>query len=75
MAQKAKKHEATTTALTDALRDNLSPEAVVGIAACIVGSDLIKDADARRQVAWFRDLLVEMVGVKEYNRMLEEIGL
>ena len=61
--------------LRDALRDNLSPEAVVGIAACIVSADLIKKPDVRKQVCWFRDLLIGMVGVDEYNRMLEEIGL
>ena len=68
-------NEAASTALADALRDNLSPEAVVGIAACIVSADLIKKADVRKQVCWFRDFLVEMVGVDEYNRMIEEIGL
>ena len=61
--------------LRDVLRDNLSPEAVVGIAACIVSADLIKKFDVRKQVCWFRDLLIGMVGVEEYNRMLEEIGL
>ena len=64
-----------TDILRDVLRDNLSPEAVVGIAACIGSVEMIKKADVRKQVYWFRDLLVSMVGTDEYNRTLKEIGL
>ena len=67
--------EAASATLAAAIRDNLSPEAVVGIAACIVSADMIKKADVRKQVICFREFLVQMIGVQEYNRMLEEIGL
>ena len=60
--------------LEAALADNLSPQAVVAIAASIqahVGQ--IKNASVRSQVRWFRNMLDEMVG-DEYNELLEEIG-
>ena len=64
-----------TDVLRDVLRDNLSPEAVVGIAAYIGSVGLIKKASVQKEVAWFHDFLLKMVGVEEYNRMIEEIGL
>jgi len=60
--------------LRDVLQDNLSPEAVAGIAACLVGTDLIKKAGPRKEVVWFRDFLIEMVQ-PEYNDLIEELGL
>jgi len=62
-------------ALKDAIRENLTPEAVVGAAACMVGIDSIKDKGVRQQVQWFQNMLINTVGVEAYNRMLEEIGL
>lgn len=60
--------------LEAALADNLSPQAVVAIAASLqahIGD--IKHANARSQVRWFRNMLDEMVG-DDYNDLLEEIG-
>jgi len=62
-------------ALKNAIRENLTPEAVVGAAACMVGIDSIKDKGVRQQVQWFQNLLINTVGVEAYNRMLNEIGL
>jgi len=50
--------------LRDVLRDSLSPEAVAIVAAC-VDSEVVKDAKVAREVAWFRELLVKMVGSEE----------
>lgn len=61
-------------ALLDAVRDNLSPEAVVLIHAYLASASC-KVATVNREVRWFADELINMVGVDEYNRMLEEIGL
>ena len=61
--------------LRDALRDNLSPHAIAAIAAYI---QPVRTMDPRlvRQVRWFADLLIEMVGGgDEHNRLCEEVGL
>ena len=63
-----------TDVLRDALRDNLSPEAVAGIAACIVGANEITKVAPRKEVLWFRDLLAGMVE-PEYSDIIEELGL
>ena len=60
--------------LPDALRDNLSPEAVVAIAAHL-GSVTTNDASVNREAAWFREFLVEMIGVTEFDRIGDELGL
>jgi len=53
-----------TEVLRDVLRDSLSPEAVAIVAAC-VDPEVVKDAKVAREVKWFRDLLVKMVGSEE----------
>ena len=61
--------------LTDALRETLSPQAIATIAAYLQPART-NDPDANRQIDWFRQELVEMVGgVHELNRLSEEIGL
>ena len=61
--------------LADALRDNLSPKALVTIAAYLQSVRTL-DQDVVRQVGWFRELLVEVVGGDEaFNRFADEVGL
>lgn len=58
--------------LFDAIREQLSPEAVAAIAA-----DLTPDTDdpnVNHQVLWFRQQLIAMLGNKEYASILNEIG-
>lgn len=67
--------------LEDAIRDALSPEAVVMIASYL---QLVRSSEpgdehpaarTAREVAWFRETLIGMVGFETYNQTLDELGL
>ena len=61
--------------LFEAMKDNLSPEAVAVIIAYLQPVKT-KNGNVDRQVAWFRDRLVELVGGdKAFNQLCEELGL
>lgn len=60
--------------LFSAIKDNLSPQAVVAIAAHLQGAQTKNEA-VTKEVAWFTQELIKMLGVEQYNAMLEEIGL
>lgn len=67
-------------ALEKVVRDNLTPEGVAATVAFlrVAGSHYPSTEagkDALQQVAWLADKLQRMIGVKEYNRLLDEIGL
>ena len=65
--------------LVEVLRESLSPEGICLIAAYVSpgvdhsGGGAV-GAQARAELEWFRDLLVDMLGVKEYNATMEEVG-
>jgi len=61
-------------ALFDAVRENLSPQAVAAITAYLYAGMDTKDPKANREVAWLANGLLEMLG-DEYARLLDEIGL
>ena len=63
--------------LFEALKDNLSPEAVAAIAAYLVARPAEAPNKAvNRELNWFTDQLVELVGGDEaFNRLCEEVGL
>jgi len=61
--------------LIDAIKDNISPEAVAVIAAYL---QPVHCGDERvdRQVQWFAEQLVEALGGDDaFNRMCDELGL
>ena len=60
--------------LRDVLKDNLSPRAVATIAAHLHGIVNTKDDKVNREVAWFTEQLLDMVG-DQYNALMEECGL
>ena len=60
--------------LESAIRDSLSPKAVVAIAAHLFGAST-RDEGVNKEIRWFADRLLSMVGVDEYNRLMEEVGL
>ena len=64
-------------ALEEAIRDNLSPEAVVMIASCLqsLRASAPTARGTIREVQWFRETLTGMVGFETYNRTLDELGL
>jgi predicted O-methyltransferase YrrM len=67
-------------AFENAIRDNLSPEGVATIIAFLqpAMSHKPRTDDARqalREVKWFIDTLTNVLGVQEYNRLLDELGL
>jgi len=60
--------------LLTALKDNLSPQAITAIAAYL-GSAVTKNEEVNRQVCWFRDQLIELVGgLDRYNQLSDELG-
>jgi len=60
--------------LTAALKDNLSPQAVAAIAAYLTAAR-VKNRRVQRQIEWFAGMLVDMLGVDEFNRLIDEVGL
>ena len=63
--------------LFEALKDNLSPEAVAAIVTYLVARPTAApNASVNRELNWFTDRLVELVGGDEaFNRLCEKLGL
>ena len=64
----------STEELKEALKDNLTPEAIATIAAYLQTVQ-IANQSVDREVAWFNNLLVDMLGTEEYNKLKEELDL
>ena len=61
--------------LLAAIRDHLSPGAVALLASCL-GVARANDVNVEREVAWFRDAMIEkLLGGEEYCRLQDELGL
>ena len=60
--------------LEDAIRDNLSPQAVAAIAAHLFSASTKNDG-VNKEIRWFADRLVSLVGTDQYNALCEEVGL
>ena len=61
--------------LFDAVREQLSPEAVASIVSHLQGART-NNQDVDRQVRWFADELVKLLGGYEHQaRLAEELGL
>jgi hypothetical protein len=60
--------------LDDALRENLSPEAIAVIVAYLQPARS-KDATADQQVRWFSDRLVALLGADQFRRLQDELGV
>ena len=60
--------------LVAALRNHLSPHAVALVASCL-GVARANDRNVEREVAWFRDQLVALLGGEEFCRLQNELGL
>lgn len=68
-------------AFEKAIRDNLSPDGVATAIAWLraaesgnIPSDE-RALAALREVEWLADVLTEMLGVDEHNRLIDELGL
>ena len=61
--------------LFDAIREQISPQAVATIVACLQPAQT-KDVGVNKQVRWFAEQLVDLLGgYDEQNRLAEEVGL
>lgn len=63
--------------LAVALRENLSPHAVALVAAKCqphYGKGAAGQK-AEREVAWFTEFLVDLIGSDEYSRLCDELGV
>jgi len=56
------------------IREQFSPEAVAAIAAWLQPASTNNPA-VDRQIQWFIEQLVEMLGTEQYNALCEELGL
>ncbi len=62
--------------MQDALKDVLSPEAIAVIAEWLRSPIPYCDDDAvSRQVRWFQQRLVDMLGEEQQDRLRAELGL
>lgn len=64
----------TTNDLLSAIRENFSPQTVAAFAAHLRAAST-KDDDVNRQIQWFTQQLINLLGASEYNRLIEEVGL
>ena len=64
----------TAEVVRDVLRDNLTPQAVAAIAAHLFAASTKNDG-VNKEIRWFADQLVSMVGTDQYNALCEEVGL
>jgi hypothetical protein len=71
---KLKNHEVESNALAQAIRDHLSPEGVAAVAVHLQALHPSKKKSADRQVVWFHDFLVGLLGDEEYTRLSVELG-
>ena len=67
-------------AFESAIRDNMSPEGVAATIAFLQVASSYHPANeeaekAFRQITWLRNTLLEMLGVDEFNRLINELGL
>ena len=70
-----KERVAVSPSLADALRDNLSPEAVAAIASWLQPAR-VSDTSVDQEIGWFRGLLVDALGgYEQQSRLAEELGL
>jgi hypothetical protein len=61
--------------MVDAIKDNLSPQAVATIIAYLQPAR-VKDAKVQREVEWFGEELVKAVGGSAaLNQLMDEVGL
>lgn len=63
-----------------AIRENLSPEGVATIIAFLQPATMAKAPTEQatrglRELEWFANTLIDLLGVAEYNRLLDELGL
>jgi hypothetical protein len=66
-------------AFESAIRENLSPEGVAALVMALQPAGSIRattpEGDkAIEQVITFRDMLLEMIGVKNFNQMMDDLG-
>jgi hypothetical protein len=61
--------------MQDAIRDQLSPEAVAAIVSYLQPVST-KDSAVNKEVAWFSERLVEMLGgYEQQSQLADELGL
>jgi hypothetical protein len=61
------------------IRDNLSPEGVAALVMALQPAGSIRATtpegdQAIEQVLWFRNTLLDMIGVANFNRQMDELG-
>ena len=71
---------ANQAAFEKVIRDNLSPEGVATIIAFLQPATMYKGPTEEaqrglRELEWLANTLIDLLGVEEYNRLLEELGL
>jgi len=63
----------STKMFDGAIRDAVSPKAVAAIAANLAGATC-KDSAVNKEITWFANRLIALIGTDEYNNLCSEIG-
>lgn len=66
-------------AFENAIRENMSPEGVAALIMALqpagsINATTPEGEQAIDQVIWFRNTLLEMIGVENFNRTIDELG-
>ena len=60
--------------LIDALKDNFSPGAIATMASALHGIET-NNGSVNMEVLYMRDVLIQILGMDEYNKFLNALGL
>jgi len=62
--------------LTDAIKDSLSPKAAAAMGCFLLDVKLpIGDDDVWRELNWFAEEIIDVLGEGEFTRLCDEMGL
>ena len=66
-------------AFENVIRENLSPEGVAALVMALQSAGSIRAStpegdQAIQEVIWFHNTLLDMIGVKTFNRQMNELG-
>ncbi|WP_254509481.1 hypothetical protein [Anatilimnocola floriformis] len=79
MSSERKSGAVNQKAFDKVIRDNLSPEGTAALVMALqpAGSVPTTTREGERaidEVLWFRDTLLDMIGVETFNRTMDELG-
>jgi len=68
------KHAERTDDLENALRESMTPQAIVAIAAHLQAAR-VQDDGINLEIRWLESVLRDMIGPDNFNKIADEIGV